>query len=149
MWASDNSQLNAVGDDAAVVITALFGHEAFALGAGDLQLRGTWPPKNASAILRRNPKEQETFFVVKGVKIDAFAVSVKVGNFCICLNHDGSIKREDGDSTTWIEADRCVLKKTEIADATMSEDGVELTRRLRTPENIAAITRGGMISKDR
>ena len=136
-----------------------------------------WSPKNAKATIHTDPKEQETFLVVKGakndrdqdiqiklrpdmivlrrdfkdawegVKIDAFAVSVKVGNLSIRINHDGSITREDGDSTTWIEADGSVLKKTEFVDATMSGDGVELTR--RTPENIATITRGGVISKDR
>lgn len=136
-----------------------------------------WSPKNASATIHRDPKEQETFLVVKsaandrdqdiqiklrpdmivlrrdfkdaweGVKIDAFAVSVKVGNLSIRINHDGSITREDGECTTWIEADGSVLKKTEFVDATMSGDGVELTR--RTPENIAAITRGGVLSRDR
>lgn len=136
-----------------------------------------WSPKNTSATIHRNPKEQETFLVVKsaendcdqdiqiklrpdmivlrrdfkdawaGVKIDAFAVSVKVGNLSIRINHDGSIRREDGECTTWVEADGSVLKKTEFVDATMSGDGTELTR--RTPENIVAITRGGVISKDR
>lgn len=118
-----------------------------------------WSPKNASATIHRDPEEQETFIVVKsaendgdqdiqiklrpdmivlrrdfkdvweGVKVDAFAVSVKVVNLSIRINHDGSINREDGDSTTWIEADGSVLKKTEFVDATMSGDGVELTRR--------------------
>lgn len=136
-----------------------------------------WSPKNASATIHRDPKEQETFVVLngaendgdqdiqiklrpdmivlrrdfkdawEGIKIDALAVSVKVGDLFIRINHDGSITREDDECTTWVEADGSVLKKTEFVDATMSSDGVELTR--RTPENIATITRGGVISKDR
>ncbi|PHS19329.1 MAG: hypothetical protein COA78_00310 [Blastopirellula sp.] len=136
-----------------------------------------WSPKNGHVTIHRDPDEQETFIVLKsadgdneqdiqiklgpdmivlrrdykdawdGVKIDAFAVSVKVGCVSIRVNHDGSITREDGDSTTWVEADGGVLKKTEFGEASMSSNGMELTR--RTPENLTAITRDGLLSKGR
>lgn len=136
-----------------------------------------WPPKNANATIHPEPEEQETFLVVKsaegdaeqdiqiklrpdmivlrrdykdawdGVIIDDHAVTVKVGGVSIRVNHDGSITREDGDSTTWVEADGGVLKKTEFVEASMSSDGTELTR--RTPDNLTAITQTGLLSKDR
>ena len=136
-----------------------------------------WSPKNANASIHRDPSEQEAFIVVKsadgdgdqdiqiklrpgmivlrrdfkdawqGVKIDAFGVSVKVGGVLIRVNHDGSITREDSDSTTWVEADGGVLKKTEFVEAAMSRDGTELTR--RTPDNLTAITQSGLLSKER
>ncbi|WP_299852223.1 hypothetical protein [uncultured Roseovarius sp.] len=136
-----------------------------------------WPPKNGNATIHRDPAEQEAFVVVKsaegdtdqdiqiklrpdmivlrrddrtaweGVKIDRFTVSVKVGDVSIRINPDGSVTREDSDSTTWIEADGGVLKKTEFVEAVMSGDGTELKR--RTPSNVAAITQDGVLSKDR
>lgn len=136
-----------------------------------------WPPKDARATIHDDHTEQEAFMLVKGadgktdqdvqiklrpdmivlrrdyadawqgVIVDEFAVSVKVGGVSIRINHDGSITREDGDSTTWVEADGGVLKKTEFVDASMSADGTELTR--LTPDNLTAITDRGLISKDR
>ncbi len=136
-----------------------------------------WPPKNGSASIHQDPEEQETFMVVKsadgdsaqdiqiklrpdmivlrrdykdaweGVIISDHSVQVKVDGVSIRINHDGSITREDGDSTTWVEADGGVLKKTEFVEAAMSSDGTELTR--RTPDNLTAITQTGLISKDR
>jgi hypothetical protein len=136
-----------------------------------------WPPKNANASIHSDPDEQETFVILKsaegnaendiqiklrpdmivlrrdakdaweGVIINEFAVTVKVGGVSIRVNHDGSITREDGDSTTWVEADGGVLKKTEFVEASMSSDGTELTR--RTPDNLTAITHDGFLSKDR
>jgi len=136
-----------------------------------------WPPKNARATIHPNPAEQESFLLLKsaegdadqdiqiklrpdkivlrrdykdaweGVMIDEHSVAVKVGGVSIRINHDGSVTREDGDSTTWVEADGGVLKKTEFVDAAMSADGTELSR--RTPDNLTAITERGLISKDR
>lgn len=136
-----------------------------------------WAPKNGHATIHRDPDEQETFFVLnsaegdvdqdiqiklrpdmivlrrdyrdawQGVKIDAFSVSVKVGGISVRVNHDGSITREDCDSTTWVEADGGVLKKAGFVEAAMSRDGMELTR--RTPDNLTAITQSGLLSKDR
>ena len=136
-----------------------------------------WSPKNGSAAIHRDPCEQETFVVVKsadgdvdqdiqirlrpdmivlrrdleqawqGVKIDAFSVSVKVGDISIRVGHDGSITREDEDGTTWVEADGGVLKTTEFVEASMSGDGTELTR--RTSENLATINPRGVLSRER
>lgn len=140
-----------------------------------------WWPKNARATLHDDPAEQEAFIVIKGtdgntdqdvqiklrpdaivlrrdfsdawqgIIVDEFAVSVKVGGVSIRINHDGSIIREDGDSTsggtTWVEADGGVLKKTESVEAAMSADGTELTR--RTPDNLTAITAKGVLTKQR
>jgi len=136
-----------------------------------------WSPKNAHASIHRDPNEQEVFLIMKsaegdpdqdiqiklrpdmivlrrdfkdaweGVIIDAFSVSVKIRGISIRVGHDGSITREDGDSTIWVEADGGVLKKTEFVEAAMSGDGMELTR--RTPDNLTAITQGGLLSKER
>ena len=136
-----------------------------------------WPPRNGCATIHEDPAEQEAFVLLKsangdaaqdvqiklrpelvvlrrdcadaweGVVADEFTVSVKVGGVSIRVNYDGSITREDGDSTTWVEADRGVLKKTEFVDAAMSADGTELSR--RTPDNLTAITGRGLISKVR
>ena len=75
------------------------------------------------------------------------SVSVAVAGISIRINHDGSITREDGNDTTWVEADGSVLKKTEFVEASMSGDGVELTR--RTPDSIAAIQSDGLVAKAR
>ena len=134
-------------------------------------------PKNANATLHDDPLKQEAFVVVKstdgdsardvqiklrpdkivlrrdyddawnGVLVDEHSVTVAVAGLSIRINHDGSITREDGLETTWVEADGSVLKKTEFVEASMSGDGVELTR--RTPDNISAIQRDGVLSKGR
>ncbi|WP_371228081.1 hypothetical protein [Roseovarius sp. 2305UL8-3] len=136
-----------------------------------------WSPKTGRATIHEDPAEQEVFAVLKsaegdaaqdvqiklrpdvivlrrdcadaweGVAVDQYTVSVNTGGVSIRINHDGSITRDDGGSTTWVEADGGVLKKTEFIDAAMSADGTELSR--RTPDNISAITRRGLISKDR
>lgn len=136
-----------------------------------------WPPKNANATLHDDPLKQEAFVVVKnadgdsardvqiklrpdkivlrrdyddawnGVLVDEHSVTVAVAGLSIRINHDGSITREDGNDTTWVESDGSVLKKTEFVEASMSGDGVELSR--RTPDNISAIQRDGVLSKGR
>ena len=141
------------------------------------QVPHVWPPKNARATIHEDPAEQETFVVVKsaandsaqdvqiklrpdmivlrrdasdaweGVVVEQSSVAVKVGGVSIRIGQDGTITREDEDSTTWVEADGGVLKKTEFVEAAMSSDGSELLR--RTPGNLTAITKDGMISKDK
>ncbi len=136
-----------------------------------------WPPKNARATIHNDPAEQEVFVMLKsvngddaqdvqiklrpdmivlrrdccdawdGIIADQYSVKVKVGGVSIRVNYDGSIAREDEASTTWVEADGGVLKKTEFVEAAMSPDGSELTR--RTPDNLTAITQSGLVSKDR
>jgi len=136
-----------------------------------------WPPKNANATLHADPLQQETFVVLKnadgdaardvqiklrpdkivlrrdyedawnGVLVTEHSVTVAVAGLSIRINHDGSITRKDGLDTTWVEADGSVLKKTEFVEASMSHDGVELSR--RTPTDIAAIQRDGVLTKAR
>ena len=136
-----------------------------------------WFPKNARAKLHADPDEQETFVVLKsadgdaardiqiklrpdvivlrrdcpetwqGVVVEQYGIKIKSGDVTIRINCDGSITREDGEGTTWVEADGGVLKQTEFVDASMSADGTELAR--RTPDNLAAITSRGLISKER
>lgn len=128
-----------------------------------------WPPKDARARIHADPDIQETFLMLKsadgdadqdvqiklrpdmvvlrrdydggweGIIADAHSVAVKVGGV--------SITREDGDSTTWVEADGGVLKKTEFVESAVYSDGMEMTR--RTPDNLTAITPRGLLSKDR
>ena len=136
-----------------------------------------WSPKNGYASIHRDPDERETFVELtgaegdpdqdiqiklrpdmivlrrdlkeawQGIKIDGFSVSVRVGATHIRVGYDGSIIREDGEGTTWIEADGGVLKATEFVDASMSGDGMELTR--RTPDGLSVITVQGVLSKQR
>lgn len=136
-----------------------------------------WPPKNGRATIHEDTSEQEVFLVLQsaegepardlqiklrpemvvlrrdepagwdGVIVEQHSVSIKVGGVSIRVNNDGSITRQDGDSTTWVEADGGVLKKTEFVDASMSPDGSELSR--RTPDNLSAITGQGVLSRDR
>lgn len=64
-----------------------------------------------------------------GIIINEHALTVKVAGVSIKVNHDGPVTRQDGDSTTWVEADGGVLKKTDYVEAAMSSDGIELARR--------------------
>lgn len=136
-----------------------------------------WPTKNGNASIHRDPNEQEAFIMLKsaegdsdqdaqiklrpdmvvlrrnyndawdGIIINEHALTVKVAGVSIKVNHDGSVTRQDGDSTTWVEADGGVLKKTDYVEAAMSSDGIELAR--RTPDNLTAITSTDLLSKDR
>ena len=108
-----------------------------------------WPPKNAKATIHKNPGEQETFIVLKnadcgvehdvqiklrpneivlrrdyqdawnGVLVSDHSVTVAVAGIVVRINHDGSITREEGTDTTWMDADGSVLKKTEFVEARM------------------------------
>ncbi|WP_152615817.1 hypothetical protein [Leisingera sp. ANG-M1] len=136
-----------------------------------------WPPKNANASIHSDPSEQEAFVVVKsaqgdpeqdvqiklrsdkivlrrdfqdawnGVLVTEDFVTVAVAGISIRINHDGSITRESGTDTTWVEADGSVLKKTEFAEASISADGIDLKR--RTSDSIAAVGKDGVIAKPR
>lgn len=143
----------------------------------DLEGKKREESKNANATIHSDPTEQEAFVVVKsldgdaaqdvqiklrpdkivlrrdyedawnGVLVTDHSVTVAVAGISIRINHDGSITRIDGTDTTFVEADGSVLKKTEFVEATMSGDGVDLAR--RTPDNISAISRDGVLSKGR
>lgn len=136
-----------------------------------------WPPKNASATIHADPEVQEAFVVVKpadktnprevqiklrpdqivlrrdpgdaweGIVVTDTSVSVQVNGIWVHIRPDGAISHElDGD-TTFVESDGTVLKKTEFVEASMSGDGVELTR--RTDDTIAVIGENGVMAKAR
>ncbi len=136
-----------------------------------------WSPKNASATIHSDPTEQEAFVVVRaadeqdskdvqiklrqdqivlrrdpgigweGIIADAEGLTVSVAGMRIRIKADGSVVQESSCGTTYLEADGCVLKKTQGVEAMMSGDGVELSRRTET--TIAAIRHDGVIAKAR
>lgn len=136
-----------------------------------------WPPKNGNATLHSDPEEQEAFVVLKaadpkdprdvqiklrpnhivlrrdpgagweGIVVEEAGLSVQVKGTWIRIRADGSVSREAEGDTTYLEADGAVLKKTTFAEAMVSGDGVELTR--RTDTMIAAIRHDGVIAKSR
>ncbi len=83
----------------------------------------------------------------QGVRIDESAISISVAGILIRVGPDGSVTREDEGTTTWLEADGGVLKTTGSVEASMSGDGMELTR--RTPDRLSAITGHGVLTKQR
>lgn len=136
-----------------------------------------WPPRNASASIHPDPSAQEAIVVVRtakgsdaqdvqiklrqdqiilrrneavgwqGIMASDHSVTVAVDDVTIRINPDGSITREQGADTTWVEADGSILKQTPDAEASMSADGVELIR--RTSNNVSAIKEDGVVSKAR
>ena len=85
----------------------------------------------------------------EGIVVEDDSVAIRVNDAWVRVKVDGAITRQTDEDTTYIEADGSILKMTEYAEAMMSGDGVELSR--RTPDNIAAITEDGVVarSKDR
>lgn len=85
----------------------------------------------------------------EGIVVEDDSVAIRVNGTWVRVKVDGAITRQTDDDTTYIEADGSILKMTEYVEATMSGDGVKLSR--RTPDNIAAITEDGVVarSKDR
>ncbi len=136
-----------------------------------------WPPKNGNASIHDDPNEQEAFLVLKsadkdsprdvqlklhpaqivlrrdagpgwqGLIVEDGLISVQINGTWVRIKDDGSIAQDIGGDMTYIEADGSVLKKTEYVDATMSADGVELSR--RTDNSIAAIRHDGVVSRVR
>lgn len=136
-----------------------------------------WTPKDGKASLYSNPNEQESFVLLKStegdrtadvqikmhpdaiemtrnyqgawssVSVDEFAVTIEVAGVRINIGHDGAVTREDQTSTTWIEADGGVLKKSKAVEASISSDGMELTR--RTADNLSVIAEQGVLSRQR
>ncbi len=136
-----------------------------------------WPPKNASAGIHADPAVQECFLVVKGIAkdqsqdvqvklredqivvrrepglgwtgvvIEEGRISVRVGDTWVRIAADGTVGHEMNGDKTYIDPDGSVLKKTEFAEAMISGDGVELSR--RTEGTIAAIGEDGIIAKNR
>lgn len=136
-----------------------------------------WTPKDGRASLYSNPNEQESFVLLKStegnsqtdvqirmrpdaiemtrsyqgawdtVTADEFTITVEVAGIQIRIGHDGTVTREDQAGTTWIEASGGVLKKSESVEASISSDGMELTR--RTPDNLSVIAEQGVLSRQR
>ena len=109
-----------------------------------------WPPKDARASIHADPDIQETFLMLKsadgdadqdvqiklrpdmvvlrrdfdgaweGIIADTHSVSVKVGGVSIRINHDGSITREDGDSTTWVSRNSTGVKNAVISSSVIA-----------------------------
>ena len=118
-----------------------------------------WKPDNGNATINPDPAEQEAFLVLnatdpdatvdvqvklrpdaiflrrdsdqgwKGIKIDEGDVTVLVNGIEIRIGADGAITRTDEDSTTWVEPDGYILRKTDFVEASLSADGENLTRR--------------------
>lgn len=144
---------------------------------GQRKVPHLWTPKDGKASLYFNPSEQESFVLLKSaegdtqadvqirmrpdalemtrktqgawnaVAVDEFAVTVEVAGIQVRVGHDGTVIREDANGTTWIEADGGVLKKTQMVEASISRDGMELTR--RTPDNLSVIAEQGVLSRQR
>jgi|SRR5210317_1891194 hypothetical protein len=136
-----------------------------------------WSPKDGKVSLYSNPSQQESFVILKSsagnskedvqirlrpdvidlsrgdqgawtqVTVDEFAVSVEVAGIYIRIEHDGTIKREGASGITWLEADGGVLKQSETVEASISADGMELTR--RTAGNLSVIAEQGVLSRQR
>lgn len=135
-----------------------------------------WTPKDGRAALYSS-NEQESFVLLKStesdqqsdvqirmrpdaiemtrsyqgawnaVTVDEFSVTVEVAGARINIGHDGTVTREDETGTTWLEANGGVLKKAETVEASISSDGMELTR--RTPDNLSVIAEQGVLSRQR
>lgn len=84
----------------------------------------------------------------QGVAVDDHSVTVRMAdNTMIEIRHDGSVKRRSAEDETHVEADGSIFKWTEHAEAHMTGDGVEMTR--RTVDRIASITCDGVVDRAR
>ncbi|QFT75556.1 MULTISPECIES: hypothetical protein [unclassified Ruegeria] len=84
----------------------------------------------------------------QGVAVDEHTVTVRMAdNTLIEIRHDGSVKRCSAEDETHVEADGSIFKFTEFAEAHMTGDGVEMTR--RTEDRIATITADGVVDRAR
>ena len=94
-------------------------------------------------ILRRNPDD----IGWEGIVVENDSVAIRVKGTWIHIKADGGITRKAADDTTYIEPDGSILKITEYVEASMSDDGIELSR--RTPNDIAAITEDGVVARSK
>lgn len=84
----------------------------------------------------------------QGVAVDDHSVTVRMAdNTIIEIRHDGSIKRRSAEDETHVEADGSIFKWTPHAEAMMTGDGIEMSR--RTDDRIAAITHDGVVDRAR
>ena len=136
-----------------------------------------WPPKDATAGLRADACDQETFVHLRGaeraddvqlklrasaiiarrepgqgwsgIEINDHRVRVLVGDVWIEIDAHGGVKRqaEDGASTTFLEFDGSIIQMTEEAEVCVSADGGKITR--RTAERLDVVTEDGILSSPR
>ena len=136
-----------------------------------------WPPKDASAGLRAETADQETFVHLRGpdpacdvqiklrpnaviarrepgrgwsgVEITGHSVRVLVGDTWVEIDPMGTVKRQtsDGASTTFLEFDGSIIQLTEDAEVCVSPDGERITR--RTAERLDVVTGDGVMSAPR
>ncbi|WP_299668614.1 hypothetical protein [uncultured Ruegeria sp.] len=84
----------------------------------------------------------------QGVAMDDHSVTVRMAdNTIIEVRYDGSIKRRSAEDETHVEADGSIFKWTPHAEAMMTGDGIEMSR--RTDDRIAAITHDGVVDRTR
>ena len=136
-----------------------------------------WPPKDASAGLRAETSDQETFVHLRGpdraddvqlklrqsaiiarrepgrgwsgIEVNDHSVRVLVGDVWIEIDPMGAVRREadDGASTTFLEFDGSIIQLTEDAEVCVSGDGERITR--RTAERLDVVTGDGIMSAPR
>ena len=81
----------------------------------------------------------------EGVVVEQQNVVVLVNGIWIWINPDGSVLHEKDGDKTHIDADGSVVKTTDVAEALMSADGIELSR--RTASAIAAIREDSVVAR--
>jgi len=136
-----------------------------------------WQPTNARAVIDPDTDVREAYAVVRSgecdkdrdvrigfssdritlragrdlawqsVSIEDQSILIEIDGLTLRVGHDGSVRRDDGTSTTWLEPDGAIIKQSETLSALMSGDGAEMTR--RTITSIAAITPSGILLKER
>lgn len=133
-----------------------------------------WNPKGAKAGLQNKPDDQEAFALLKsdatetgdvqikfhpsqvilrrdptigwdGVSVDETEVIVRVGGIHVRIGHDGSVKRTNGNDTTFVEADGAIVQFTEFAEIMISPDGQHMSR--KTPYSITAVSDDGVLQR--
>lgn len=81
----------------------------------------------------------------EGIVVEEQNVVVLVNGIWIWINSDGSISHEKDGDKTHVDADGSVVKTTDVAEALMSADGIELSR--RTGSAIAAIREDSVVAR--
>ena len=132
-----------------------------------------WRPKDAFARLLSKPDDQEAFVVLRGVEEDADVqiklhpdklvvrrdrssawsgviiqddrVIVMVNGAWVHVDHDGGVKVERGDDTTFLEGDGSIIRIGPEAEITVSSDGRRMSR--RTEYQLDAFTEDGFVSR--
>lgn len=94
-------------------------------------------------VLRR---ETDKWWQGVAIEDDTIRVRMADGTY-ITIEYDGRIKRYGHDDHTYVEADGSIFKHTAHAEAHMTGDGVEMSR--RTEDRVASITHDGVVDRAR